>query len=106
MRRLVRVALPILVVVSVLVAVAFAVFRGVTQPTSTAIGISSRHLDIAACWVLFVLLPAACIVDAGLHEQARWIVARRSKFAWIATVAYVPCVGPLLYVTVARPRLA
>jgi len=103
MRTAVRVALPIVVVLAVLVAAIIAVFQGITEPDHVVLGISSRHADIAACWLALLGLPAGCIVDAARLDQTRWITARRGKFAWIATVAYVPCVGPLLYVSLARP---
>jgi hypothetical protein len=106
MKAVVRTAVPVALVVLVLGVASVAVFQGVTEPTHRLFGLSSRHADIAACWVLFLGLPIVCALDAARLDVAAWITARRSKFAWIATVAYLPCIGPLLYVTLARPAVA
>jgi cytochrome c biogenesis protein CcdA len=106
MKSVVRTVLPIVAVVIVLGAVAIAVFQGITEPAHTVLGVTSRHADIVACWILFLGLPLACAIDAARFDPARWIMARRHKFGWIAAIAYLPCIGPLLYVTLARPRVA
>jgi Phospholipase_D-nuclease N-terminal len=67
---------------------------------------TSRHADIAGCWAVFLGLPVVCAVDAAHLDRARWSRARRSKPAWIAVVAYLPALGPLLYVAYARPKVA
>jgi hypothetical protein len=98
-----RVALPIVIVAVVLALVALAVFEGVTEPANRVLGLSARHADVAACWVLFLLLPLVCAIDAMLIDEARWAVAQRSKPAWLGLLAYAPVIGPLLYVTAVRP---
>jgi hypothetical protein len=98
-----RVALPIVLVAAVLAIAALAVFEGVTEPANRMLGLSARHADIVACWIMFLVLPLACAVDASLLDEARWAAAQRSKPAWLGFLAYAPVVGPLLYVTVARP---
>jgi hypothetical protein len=102
-RTVARVALPILLVAVVVALAALAVFEGVTEPANRLLGLSARHADIVACWAVFLALPLSCAVDASLIDEARWAAAQRSKPAWLGLLAYVPVVGPLLYVTVARP---
>jgi hypothetical protein len=106
MKTVARVGVPIALVAVVLAVAAVCVFAGVTEPGHDLFGISARHADIAACWAIFLGLPLACAVDASLLDNARWHAARRSKPAWVFALVYAPVVGPLLYVTFARPRVS
>jgi hypothetical protein len=106
MKAVVRTTLPVAFVALVLTAAAISAFRGVTEPNVTVLGMTSRHADIAGCWAVFLGLPVACAVDAARIDRASWSRARRSKPAWISVVAYLPALGPLLYVVYARPKVA
>jgi len=101
-----RITVPIVIVVAIVAVCIGAVYAGVTEPAHRILGLSARHADITACWTLFLLLPAACALDAMTLSTARWAAAQRSKPAWIGLLVYLPIAGPLLYVTLARPRVS
>lgn len=63
--------------------------------------------------LLFVLLmsvvPLALLVvallDAVKYEDATWQASGQNKVLWVVLIVLLGCLGPILYLTVTKPRL-
>jgi hypothetical protein len=87
-------------------AVAFIINRGVTDTDGQLLGLSNHAWTVIAWWTIFAVLPFLLALDAGLIPQQDWWAARSTKVGWIGIIALVPAIGPLLYATIIRARVA
>ena len=59
--------------------------------------------------VLLVLAPLAllvwALVDLVRRPQSEWAAAGQNQIVWALVVVFVAVLGPILYLTIARPRL-
>ncbi|HZP28587.1 MAG TPA: PLDc N-terminal domain-containing protein [Acidimicrobiia bacterium] len=87
-------------------AVGFVLNRAVTDPDGALLGLDNHVWMTIAWWTVFAVLPLVAILDASVIPQEDWWAAHSTKVGWIGIVAFVPAIGPLLYFTVIRPRVA
>jgi hypothetical protein len=59
--------------------------------------------------MLLVLAPLAllvwALVDLLRRPQSEWAAAGQNQIVWALVVVFVAVLGPILYLTMARPRL-
>ena len=52
-----------------------------------------------------VVLMVVALVDLVQRGDAEWVAAEQDRMTWLFVTLLVALIGPVLYLTVARPRL-
>ena len=59
--------------------------------------------------IVFMLFPFAlmvvALIDAVRRDRTVWDAAGQNQIVWILLILLIGCIGPILYLTLARPKL-
>ncbi len=58
-----------------------------------------------AILVLPVLLMVLALVDLARRPDWQWPAAGQNRIAWVLVILIIGCIGPAVYLIVARPKL-
>ena len=68
-------------------------------------------MGVVQAFLIFLLftLPLGLLVyslfDSSKYSEATWEAAGLNKMFWIVAILLIGCIGPVLYLTVTRPKL-
>ncbi len=73
------------------------------------VNVGSGELLVIGFVLLFAVIPIAllalAIVDLARRPDWQWTATDQSQMVWAMLILLVGCVGPALYLVMARPKL-